>query len=73
MIQLRHVPDELHKSLKMRAAQAGLSLSDYVLREITYLAERPTMQEILERIRSRPRVKLTVRPAQLIREDRDSR
>ena len=43
MIQLRHVPDELHRKLKARAALAGMSLSDYLLREIRDIAERPTI------------------------------
>ena len=45
MIQLRNVPDALHRKLKARAAQAGMSLSDYLLDEIRQAAERPTMEE----------------------------
>jgi len=45
MIQLRHVPDDLHRKLKARAALAGMSLSDYLLREIRDVAERPTIGE----------------------------
>jgi plasmid stability protein len=43
MMQLRHVPDELHRKLKARAATEGLSLSDYFLQQIERLAERPTL------------------------------
>jgi glutathione S-transferase len=53
MIQIRHVPDELHRKLKSRAATAGMSLSDYLLAEIRRMAERPTLQEWLERVAKR--------------------
>jgi plasmid stability protein len=48
MIQIRNVPDELHRRLKMRAAKLGMSLSDYLLEEIREAAERPTMREWLD-------------------------
>jgi antitoxin FitA len=47
MIQIRNVPDELHRELKVRSAQSGMTLSDYLLRELRGLAVRPTMQEWL--------------------------
>ena len=50
MIQIRHVPDSLHRKLKVCAATEGLSLSDYLLRQVKQAAEQPTMAEILERI-----------------------
>ena len=53
MIQLRHVPDDLHRKLKMRAAAKGVSMSDYILREIAELEAKPTMDEWLERLNSR--------------------
>src|SRR2546427_9401739 len=57
MIQLRHVPDDLHRRLKARAALEGLSLSDYLLREVRRVAERPTLAELRYRLRPRaPRV-----------------
>ena len=52
MIQVRNVPDSLHRKLKIRAANEGLSLSDYLLREMEHVAERPTMKELAERIAS---------------------
>jgi antitoxin FitA len=58
MIQIRHVPDALHRKLKVRAATEGLSLSDYVLRQVKQAASQPTMDEILERIARQPSVKL---------------
>lgn len=50
MIQLRNVPDALHRKLKARAAMAGMSLSDYLTAEIRKVAERPTLEEMRERL-----------------------
>ena len=47
MIQIRNVPEALHRKLKARAAEAGMSLSDYLLREMRKTAERPTMEELM--------------------------
>lgn len=49
VIQIRNVPDELHRELKVRAAQTGMTLSDYLLAELRALAVRPTMREWLAR------------------------
>jgi len=73
MIQIRHVPDPLHRKLKARAALEGKSLSDYLLREIKRVAERPTTEEIMERLARLSPVNPRVPPAQIIREERDSR
>jgi antitoxin FitA len=73
MIQLRNVPDSLHRTLKARAAMAGMSLSDYLLAEIREVAERPTLSELRERLEHRERVKLPQAAATLIREERDAR
>ena len=73
MIQVRNVPDALHRTLKARAAMAGMSLSDYLLREIREIAERPTLEEMQERLRRQQRVVLSTPAAQVIREARDSR
>jgi antitoxin FitA len=72
-IQIRNVPPELHRTLKVRAAKAGLTLSDYLLREVQQAAERPTIAELTERIRTRKLVRLQTPSADLIREDRESR
>jgi len=48
-IQIRNVPEDIHRTLKARAAKEGLSLSEYLLREAVDLAERPTMAEMIER------------------------
>ena len=50
MIQIRNVPDEIHQALKIRAAKEGMSLSDFLRREVTRVAEKPSLDEILERI-----------------------
>ena len=73
MIQLRNVPDRVHRSLKARAAMAGMSLSDYLLAEIKEIAERPTLAELRDRLRTRERVSLPVDTARLVREERDAR
>ena len=73
MIQIRNVPDDLHRKVKARAAMAGMSLSDYLLREIQRLAEIPTVGELRERLRQRSRSSLSVSPADVVRAERDSR
>jgi plasmid stability protein len=72
MIQIRNVPEALHRRLKSRAAVAGRSLSDYLLAEIERVASLPTREEMLERIHRRSRVTLTVPAADVIRRERDS-
>jgi plasmid stability protein len=73
MIQIRNVPDELHRKLKSRAAKAGMSLSDYLLREIRQGAELPTMEEMRERLARLPEAKLSISPEDAVRAERDSR
>ena len=73
MIQMRHVPDELHRKLKSRAAMEGLTLSDYLVREITKLADRPTMAELRDRIERRSSVVVKTKPAKAVRAERNSR
>jgi plasmid stability protein len=63
-LQIRNVPDDVHRTLKSRAALAGMSLAAYVLAELRRAAARPTRDEILARITARP-------PA--VRAERDSR
>jgi plasmid stability protein len=70
MIQLRHVPDELHRKLKARAALEGLSLSDYLLREVERAAERPTLAELRHRLVRRTPVVTRVPPAKAVRAER---
>lgn len=73
MIQLRNVPDGLHRSLKARAAMAGMSLSDYLLMEIREIAERPTLMELRERLHQRKPVGIRLDTARRVREERDAR
>ena len=73
MIQIRNVPNELHRRLKARAALAGMSLSDYLLSEIRQVAERPTVDELRARLAGRAPVKPSVSPARAVRAERDSR
>ncbi len=73
MIQIRNVPDRLHHKLKARAALSGISLSDYLLAEIRLAAERPTRDELLERLAGRSPVRPRVGPARAIRAERDRR
>jgi antitoxin FitA len=53
MIQVRNVPDEVHRTLKTRAAATGTSLSDYIKRELVQVAEQATLEEVDERIQAR--------------------
>ncbi|MSP59395.1 MAG: hypothetical protein EXR72_03460 [Myxococcales bacterium] len=73
MIQIRHVPDELHRKLKVRAAAAGISLSDYLLGEARRSVEVPTREEILDRLARLPPVRVSDRPAAILRAERDRR
>lgn len=72
MIQIRNVPDELHRTLKVRAAKAGMTLSDYLLSEIELVAEKPTMKEWLERVSRDEPVELGEPPDMIIRRMRDA-
>jgi antitoxin FitA len=73
MIQLRNVPEALHRSLKARAALAGMSLSDYLLTEIKEIAERPTLAELRDRLHKRMPVSAQIDTAQLVRQEREAR
>jgi antitoxin FitA len=72
MVQIRNVPDALHRKLKVRAAGAGQTLSDYLLAELERLAARPTREQMLARLHRRKRVTLKTPAAEIIREERDS-
>ncbi len=73
MIQIRNVPDPLHRRLKARAASLGMSLSDYLLAEMTRVAAAPTRDEMLARLHGRARVTLREPAARMVREERDAR
>ncbi len=73
MIQIRDVPDSVHGTLKSRAAREGMSLSDFIKRELELVAQRPTMQEWLERTQQAKPIPSRRTAAQVIRELRDQR
>jgi antitoxin FitA len=73
MIQLRNVPEALHRKLKARAALEGMSLSEYLLGEVRRAAERPSLSELRQRLAQRTPVKPRVSPAQALREEREAR
>lgn len=72
MIQIRNVPEDLHRKLKVRAAERGLTLSEYLLRMAEREAGRVSIEELSERIRRRGGVELGEEPARIIREFRDA-
>lgn len=73
MIQIRNVPDQLHRRLKIRAAEEGVSMSDFILAELRQLADRPSLREFLQ-ARAHPiRADLEPSPAAIIRADRERR
>jgi plasmid stability protein len=72
MIQIRNVPDGLHRKLKVRAAQEGMTLSDYLLSEIELVAKKPTMREWLEQVAGREPVEVDEPPEVTIRRMRDA-
>jgi plasmid stability protein len=73
MVQIRNVSPELHRRLKTRAATEGLSMSDFVLREVRKALDRPTRQEVLDRLRALPVRRLRRSAAEILRAERDSR
>ncbi|MBA2618056.1 MAG: hypothetical protein H0U91_07795 [Rubrobacter sp.] len=72
MIQIRNVPDDLHRKLKVRAAQEGMTLSNYLLSEIESVAKRPTMREWLEKVSRDEPVEVDEMPEVTIRRMRDA-
>ncbi len=73
MIQLRHVPDALHRRLKARAALSGLSLSEYLIQEVRKIAEHLSAEEMRERLRQRDPFRGKLSPTGVIRAERDTR
>lgn len=73
-VQIRNMPAALHRKLKARAATAGMSLSDYLLKEVERGADLPTLDDWLAEVRGgRQLTQLKARPAELIRAERDAR
>jgi hypothetical protein len=73
MVQIRNVPDDLHRKLKARAALAGMSISEYLLREIERSLARPTPEELLKRLRSHGKVNLTDSVVEAVAAEREGR
>jgi plasmid stability protein len=73
MVQIRNVPEGLHRRLKARAAGAGMSLSEYLLAELRRVAETPTREELLERLEARAPVALRESAAEAVRAEREGR
>jgi plasmid stability protein len=73
MVQIRNMPDDLHRKMKARAAAAGMSLSDYLLNEVRMSAERPTMEEFKARLARLTPVTLSESVEEAVRAERDSR
>ena len=73
MIQIRNVPEALHRRLKARAAMEGMSMSLYILREIEKSLARPSRRALLQAIREQPEIALDESPADLLREERELR
>ena len=71
MVQIRNVPEALHRRLKSRAALSGMSLSDYLLNELRQVAERPTLDELRARLHDRTATAPSVAPAEAVRAERD--
>ncbi|MBM3507613.1 MAG: hypothetical protein FJX64_07825 [Alphaproteobacteria bacterium] len=73
MIQIRNVPDALHRTLKARAAEAGMSLSYYLLAQARRIAERPTAEQMRERLRQLTPIESDESPEDAVRAERDAR
>jgi plasmid stability protein len=73
LVQIRNVPDDVHRRLKMRAASEALTMSDYVLREVRKALDRPTREELFARLATRPVRRLRPSPTALLRRERERR
>ena len=73
MVQIRNMPDRLHRLFKVRATADGLSLSDYLLRELERAAEYPSVDELKRRLASRRPVETIDSTTSWVREERETR
>jgi plasmid stability protein len=73
MIQIRNVPDELHRELKMRAVAAGTTLSDYLKERLVDIVERPTPSEWVRQVSVRSMFASSNDIEEMIRDERDRR
>jgi len=71
MIQIRNVPDDLHRELKLRAVAAGMTMSDYIKKELSWANEKDSWEEIFARAKARgPSGMTTQEVVDIIREHR---
>ena len=73
MVQIRNVPEEIHRTLKSRAARSGMSLSDFLLAELRKVAERPTADELVQRLAELPAIRTRASSAAAVRAARAER
>jgi antitoxin FitA len=74
MIQIRHVPEDVHRKLTERAKREGMSLSDYLRRELTLITQKLTWEELFEELdRDGPVLLGDVDTVEMIRQDREER
>lgn len=73
MVQIRHVPEAVHRKLKKQAAEEGLSLSAYLLQQVEIIAQRPTMKDIVAQLEALPPLPMPESAAELVRAGRDER
>ena len=72
VIQIRSVPEEIHRQVVERSALEGLTISEFLLREIRKALMKPPRAELLSRVASYPKLDLAARAAEIIREARDA-
>ena len=72
LVQIRDVPEDVHRTLKARAAEAGQSLSEFLRTELEKVAAQPTWEELRRRIEAQTPVELPKSPAEYVREMRDA-
>ncbi|MEP6862769.1 MAG: hypothetical protein ABJE66_19240 [Deltaproteobacteria bacterium] len=73
LVQIKNVPEGVHRTLKARAAQAGMTLSDYLLKEISEVAARPTLEEVLAKLKARGPIAKPFDSAAAVRAEREAR
>jgi antitoxin FitA len=73
MIQIRHVPEDVHRKLKIRATEAGMSLSEFLAREVASIAARPSAAELRRKLEEMKIGRVKTPPEKVVREARDAR
>ena len=73
MLQIRHVPEDIHRRLKARAATEGVTLSELALSELRRSLDRPTRRELMERVAALERTTGGADAAEAVRAERDAR